>query len=598
MEEKNIFELFKKICDSHPERVAYRFKKHGQWHSLTWQEHFDACKRISKSLMALGVQKGDKVNILSQTRLEWVQCDFATENIGSVTVGIYPSNLADDCAYIINHSEAVLLIVENQEQLDKIQSVRQQLQNLKHIVIFDAPASLPDGVITWDEFLARGDGVSDDEFYQRTQSVESDDLASIVYTSGTTGVPKGAMLTHGNFLFTSWSVLECLHIEEHFETLLFLPLAHVFARIIVFTSMRAGFTLAFAESIEKVAENLREVRPHFFASVPRIYEKVYERITSQVADAGGVKQKLFNWALEVGTRVSELKEKRQPVPAGLAMEYKLADKLVFHKIREALGGRVVFTISGAAPLNVTIARFFHACGILILEGLGMTENTSFTNVNRFEHYKFGTVGPPGPGIEQKIADDGEILFRGPNVMKGYYKNPEATKETIDKDGWLYTGDIGEIDEDNFLRVTDRKKDLIITAGGKNIAPQRVERIIRTSRYISQVVAYGDQKKFLVALITLDRPQVETWATKEGIEFSSWEELTQHPKVRALIEKEVEERNKQLASFETIKRFAILPEDFSIESGELTPTLKLKRKVITERYKDKIEALYAEAEATA
>ena len=594
MEERSIYALFKKNCELYANRPAYRFKRDGRWHEITWRDHFQQCMVISKSLMALGVEKGDKVNILSQTRLEWVQCDFAIQNIGAVTVGIYPSSLAEDCAYILNHSEANVLFVENREQLEKILSVRSRLPHLKHIILFEGDVRDAEGVLNWDAFLQQGRGIDDQSFEARAADINLDDLAAIVYTSGTTGVPKGAMLTHENFLFTSWSILECLHSEEHFETLLFLPLAHAFARMIVFCCMRAGYTLAFAESLETIAENMAEIRPHFFASVPRIYEKVYERIHSRVADQGGLKKRLFDWAVAVGIQVSALKEKKQPIPAGLAWRYKIADLLVFKKIRQALGGRVVFTISGAAPLNVHIARFFHACGILILEGLGMTENTSFTNVNRYDHYKFGTVGPPGPGIEQKIAPDGEILFRGKNVMKGYYKNAEATAETIDEEGWLHTGDVGEILEDNFLRITDRKKDLIITAGGKNIAPQRVERIIRTSRYISQVVAYGDRKKYLVALITLDRPQVEAWAVKEGISYDGWEDLVQHPRVQELIQKEVDERNRQLASFETIKRFLLIPEDFSIESGELTPTLKLKRKAIFAKYHRQLEALYTES----
>ncbi len=593
MNEQSIYQMFKQTCETYPDKTAYRLKKNGQWIPITWREQQQACQAISKSFIALGLQKGDKVNVLGATRLEWVQCDFGAVSIGVVTVGIYPTLLPDECAYIINHSDAVLIFVENQDQLNKILKVRKDLPKLKHIVIWDGAGSAEHGVLSWNEFLEKGTDVSDAEFQERAASINPDDLASIVYTSGTTGVPKGAMITHGNLVFTSWSVQQCIYTEPDFENILFLPLAHVFARIIVYFCLRAGLTTSFAESIEKVAENIKEVRPHFFGSVPRIFEKVYDKITQGVEDAGGVKKALFDWALSVGYEVSEHKEHKRPVPFLLSKKYALARALVFKKIKEALGGRLRYAISGAAPLNVAIAKFFHACDVLILEGIGMTENTSFTNVNRYDNYKFGTVGQPGPGIEQKIASDGEILFRGKNVMKGYYKNPEATAETIDKDGWLYTGDVGEIDEDNFLRITDRKKDLIITAGGKNIAPQHVERVIKTSRYISQVMAYGDRKKYLVALITLDRPQVELWATKEGIAYQSWEELANHPKVRELIQKEIDERNKELASFETIKKFIILPQDFTIDSGDLTPTLKIKRKVVTERLRDQLEKLYQE-----
>ncbi|MDQ7064276.1 MAG: long-chain fatty acid--CoA ligase [candidate division KSB1 bacterium] len=591
MNEQSVYHLFRDVCEKNSDKIAFRYKKDDRWIEVTWREHQETCKSISKSLMALGVQKGDKVNILSQTRLEWIQCDFGIIGAGATTVGIYPTLLPDEAAYIINHSDGVLIFVENDEQLQKVLTERDKLKQLKHIVIFDGSGKADNGVMSWQEFLQKGSAISDEEFEERANNIQRDDLAAIVYTSGTTGVPKGAMLTHGNFVFTSWSAAESLYLKPEFETLLFLPLAHVFARLIVHFCMRNALTINIAESIEKVADNLKETRPHFFASVPRIYEKVYEKITQGVEDAGGLKARLFNWALGVGYQVSELKQKKQSIPGGLVFKYKLATRLVFGKIQAALGGRIVWTVSGAAPLNVDVAKFFHACGILILEGIGMTENTSFTNVNRYDNYKFGTVGPPGPEIEQKIAPDGEILFRGKNVMKGYYKNPEATKETIDKDGWLYTGDVGEIDEDGFLRITDRKKDLIITAGGKNIAPQHVEKIIASSRYISQCMAYGDRKKYLVALITLDQEQVEAWATEQGVQYNSWEELAQHPKVRELIAREIEEQNKHLASFETIKKFFIVSRDFSIEGGELTPTLKVKRKLVTERFRKELEALY-------
>ena len=593
MNEQSIYQMFKATCEKYPDKPAYRSKKDGQWIPITWQEHQETCKKISKSFIALGLQKDDKMNILGSTRLEWVQCDFGAVSVGVVTVGIYPTLLAEDCAYIINHSDAVLLFAENQDQLSKILSMRKNLPKLKHIVIWDGAGSAEDGVITWSEFLDKGKDVSDEDFLKRTESLQPGDLASIVYTSGTTGVPKGAMITHQNLVFTSWSVLQCAYTESFFENLLFLPLAHVFARIVVYFCVRAGVSTSFAESIEKMGENMKEVRPHFFASVPRIFEKVYDKITQGVEDAGGIKKTLFDWALGVGYEVSDHKEHKRPVPFLLDKQYAVAKALVFKKIKAALGGRLYYAISGAAPLNVAIAKFFHACDVLILEGIGMTENTSFTNLNRYDNYKFGTVGLPGPGIEQKIAPDGEILFRGKNVMKGYYKNPEANAETIDKDGWLYTGDVGEIDDDGFLRVTDRKKDLIITAGGKNIAPQRIERIMTTSRYISQVMVYGDRKKYLVALITLDREQVEMWATEHAIEYSNWEELANHPKVYELVQKDVEERNQDLASFETIKKFIILAQDFTIDSGELTPTLKVKRKVVTERYRDQLERLYEE-----
>ena len=591
MLEKSIYELFKNVCEKNKDKVAYRYKDGTSWKPVTWGEHQETCKKISKSLMALGIKKGDKVNILSWTRLEWIQVDMAAVSIGAVTVGIYHSSLSDDCAYIINHSDAAVLVVENQGQLDKISIVRNNLPRLKHIVIIDGEPSGLKGVMTWQEFMSKGINVADDEFLARTAEIQLEDVASIVYTSGTTGVPKGAMITHENLVFSSWSALQSILVQPHFETLLFLPLPHVFARIIVYVCIRAALTVNIGESMEKVADNLKETKPHFFATAPRAYEKTYIKVTSNAQDSGGIKYRIFKWAVKVGYAVSRLQQQKRPVTGFLAFKHKLANKLVFSKIQAALGGNLVYAVSGSAPLNKALEEFFHACGILILEGLGMTENTSFSNVNLYDHYKFGTVGPVGPGIEQKIASDGEVLFRGKNVMLGYYKNPAETAETIDKDGWLHTGDIGKIDDDGFLSITDRKKDLIVTSGGKNIAPQLVENIMLTSRYIGQAVVYGDRKKYLTGVVTLNQDQVKEWATNHGIAVSSWEELCRHPKVLELIDNEVQERNKSLSSFETLKKVIISPNEFSVESGEQTASLKVKRSIVTEKYRAQLDALY-------
>ncbi len=593
MLEKSIYELFKNVCEKNKNKVAYRYKDGTDWKPVTWGEHQETCKNISKSLMALGIGKDDKVNVLSWTRLEWIQLDMATVSIGAVIVGIYHSNLPDDCAYIINHSDAVVLVVENQDQLDKIIKVKKNLPHLKHIVIIDGKPSGAEGVMTWKEFLSKGKNVKDDEFLARTKKIQPKDVASLVYTSGTTGVPKGAMITHENLIFTSWSAHESVLLEPHFETLLFMPLPHVFARIIVYVCIRAAITVNIVESIEGavVVKSIKEVRPHFFVTSPRTFERAYTRITSTPQDAGGIKYKIFKWALKVGYAVSRFQQQKKPVKGLLAFKHKLANKLVFSKVQAVFGGNIVYTVSGAAPLSKALAEFFHACGILILEGLGMTENTSFTNVNRIDNYKFGTVGPLGPEIEQKIASDGEVLFRGKNVMLGYYKDPEETAETIDKDGWLYTGDIGMIDDDGFLRITDRKKEIIVTSGGKNVAPQRVENIMLTSRYIGQIVAYGDKKKYLTGVVTLDPDQISEWATKQGIPFSSIEELSKNPKVAELIDNEIQEKNKSLSSFETLKKVIIAPNEFSVESGEQTSTFKVKRRVVIDKFKSQLDALY-------
>jgi long-chain acyl-CoA synthetase len=591
MPEQTVYTLLRKVSEVNKKVIAYRYKKEGRWQTVIWRDMLETCKKISKSYIALGLDKGDKINILSDTNLEWIQLDFAAVSIGCVTVGIYASNAAHDCAFIINHSDAKLLFLENHDQVEKIAKIRNQIPGVEKFILLGNDSRGLDWLMTWNMFLEQGKSITNDAFRSGTDAVEPEDIASIVYTSGTTGVPKGVMISHQNLLFASESVQKSLYLEDHFETLLFLPLAHVFARIIVYLCLRSNITIAIAESINKMIENLKEIRPHFFCSVPRIFEKVYDKILNGMTDRGGLKASLFQWALTIGKKVSHKKQQKQAIPSILNIKYALANKFVFRKIKSTFGGNIVFAISGAAPLNKNITEFFHACGLLILEGLGMTENVSFTNVNRYDNYRFGTVGQPGPGIEQKIAEDGEILFRSKNIMPGYYKNSKATAETIDKEGWLHTGDIGEIDEDGFLRIKDRKKDIIITAGGKNIAPQYIERFLQTSHYVNQVVVIGDSKKYLTALITLKKGEVEKWAAEHSIVFDDMNELVNHSTLNSMIRKEVDTTNSRLSLFETVKYFTILPGEFTIESNELTPTLKIRRKIIMEKYKEQIEAMY-------
>jgi long-chain acyl-CoA synthetase len=592
-EPRTLPELFRQVTTSHPDKVGFRFKRGGRWIDVTWSEQRAAVGRIAKGLLALGVKKGDRVSILSGTRLEWIQCDSAIVNVGAVNVGIYPTNLAPDCAYILEHSESRCVFVENDEQLQKVLSVRSKLPELREIIVFDGEGDGSPGVLSWSVFLARGDDVADARLDEASRQIEPDDLASLVYTSGTTGVPKGAMITHTNLLFSALAANQALHVEPHFTTLLFLPLAHVFARMLVYMCQRGSLCIAFAEEIPKVPDNLKEVRPHFIASVPRIYEKVHEKVVTTATDAGGLKRKLFGWAVEIGRQAVRLELAHAKVPAWLRLRRAIADRLVLHKVRDLFGGRIIWAVSGAAPLNVQTNEFFHACGVTIIQGLGMTENTSLSNCNRVGHNKLHTVGPPVPGMEVKIGDDGEVLFRSPNIMKGYFKDPAATAETIDADGWLHSGDIGEIDEDGFLTITDRKKDLIITAGGKNVAPQRIEKTLSTSRYISQVVACGDRRKFIVALITLDAENIRKWGDEHGIGATEIADLSRDSKVRELIEAEVAERNRELASFESVKKFRILPRELTIDSGDLTPTMKVRRKIVYDKFGELIEEMYRE-----
>jgi len=588
---KNFHEMLEETVDRRGDNTAYKwFKEAGQTDSVTWTEYYNQVKQVAKSLIALGVRKDDKVNILSYSSYRWVLSDMAMMCIGAVTIGIYQSLLPDDCKYIINHSDAVLIFAEDDIQLQKIFEIRKEIPEIRKVVLFNGTCPEDDWVLSFEEFLGLGKDVPDKDFEKRVEAVTPQDAAAIVYTSGTTGVPKGAVLTHDNITFTAQSVGQSVQYYDDDHVFLFLPLAHVFARTCVNTSILSGSTLTFNRSMDTLVDDLKAAQPHWFPSVPRIYEKVYSKVISGAEAKGGLALKIFSWACEVGKQVSDCKLNNEPIPFLTDLKYKLATKLVFSKIQAALGGRVRWCISGAAPINPDIARFFHGAGILILEGLGMTENTSFTNLNRFDNYRFGWVGPAGPGIEQKIAEDGEIMFRGRNVMKEYYKMPEETAETITEDGWQYTGDLGEIDSENFLKVTGRKKDLIITAGGKNIAPSAIEGIIATSKYIAQICLIGDRRKYLTALITLDPDNIAEYARKNGISFSVVDDLIGNEKIVALIEEEVAEKSKTLASFETIKKVTTIPE-FTIENGLLTPTFKIKKNVAMDRYQDKIDAMY-------
>ncbi len=589
---QNIHAMLRNTVDRHSMETAYKwFLPSGEsTESVTWGEFYEQMKAVSKSLIALDVKKNDKVNILSYTCYRWVLTDLGITTAGACTVGIYQSNLPEDCKYIINHSDAVVIFAENQVQVDKLLEIRSEIPNIRKVILFNGDSGGDDWIINFEEFLALGKEVTAETLQERIASVQPDDVAGIVYTSGTTGVPKGAVLTHDNLTFTSQSARACADIRDGDVTFLFLPLAHVFARICVNFALLTGATTVFARSIDTLVDDLKKAQPHWFASVPRIYEKVYSKVVSGAEAKGGPALKIFHWACKVGEEVSDCLVNNQPIPGMTRFKYKLATRLVFSKLQEALGGRVRWCISGAAPLNPDIAKFFHAAGILILEGIGMSENTSFTNVNRVDNYRFGWVGQPGPGIEQKIADDGEIMFRGRNVMKEYYKMPEETAETITEDGWQYTGDLGEIDEEGFLRVTGRKKELIITAGGKNIAPARLEGELATSKYIGQVCVIGDHRKYLTALVTLDPENIAEYAAEEGLAYNSLADLAENERVVTLIESEVADKNKKFASFETIKKVSIVPE-FTIENKMITPTFKLKKNIIQDQYAERIASMY-------
>ncbi len=588
----NFHQMLCETVDNYTDQSAYRwFDENANASSVTWGDFYDQVKSVSKSLIALGVEKGDKINILSYTCYKWVLTDVASMSIGVGTVGIYQSNLPPDCEYMINHSDAVIVFAENLTQLDKLLKIKQNIPNIRKVILFNGEVEGDDWVITYDQFLALGKEIEDSVFEERTGQVTARDTAAIVYTSGTTEVPKGVVLTHDNITSTCQSVYQSGEFKDGEEMFVFLPLAHVFARTSCYTAIITGNRTSFARSIDTLLDDFALAAPHWFISVPRVFEKIHTKIISEAEAKGGAAEKIFSWACQVGSQVSTCKLAGQPIPLGLGLKYKLATKLVFSKIHKALGGNVKWCISGAAPLNPDIARFFHAAGLLILEGLGMTENTSFSNVNRLDHYNFGVVGAPGEGFTHKIGGDGEVLLSGRNVMKEYYKMPDETADTFTEDGWLKTGDIGDIDENNVLKITDRKKDLIITAGGKNIAPSRIEGIIATSKYINQICVVGDKRKFLSAVVTLDEENIKTYAGKNHIAHETDTELLAHPDIKTIVDAEVAKKNQELPSFETIKKVIIVPE-FTIENAMMTPTFKLKKNIILKNYKNDIETMYA------
>ena len=590
---KNVYEMMLQTFQSYPDKDAYRWilNDSGDTGSVTWSEFHVETKKVARSLMHMGIKKGDRVGIAGYCSYGWALCDIGSVFTGAVTVGLYHSLRPEDCASLLDHSGAVMVFAEDTEQLEKLVSIKKSIPNVKKVVLLNGTYEKEqDWVITFDEFIGMGEKISDDEFKRQVDTVEPSDLASIVYTSGTVGEPKGAMITHDNFIFTSQLVKNFMPLEETDETILFLPLPHVFARVDVYATLIMGITLTFCRSLNTVVDDLKIVEPNWFPSVPRVFEKVYLRIKEGVRQKGGLALVLFNRAMKIGYRVSDLKIENKHLPLLLRFRYWLSTKLIFSKIHQALGGRVRFCVSGAAPLNPTVARFFHAAGIIIIEGYGMTENTSFTNAGKIDDVKFGSVGYPAPGIEQKIADDGEILYRGRNVMKGYYKMPEETANVISSDGWLHTGDTGFIDNEGRLVITGRKKEIIITSGGKNISPARIESLLSTSQVINQVCVVGDGRQFVSALVTLNPDTVKEYARQEGISFENIDDLVNRPEIVDLVDKEIQQANGRLASYESIKKFRIVPE-FTIDEKLITPTFKLKKNEIQKKYSDVIDKMY-------
>ena len=594
MEIRNLNQLLSNAARKYDKPDALLYKQAGDWQRVSSRELLEEAGKLAIGLTALGIGHGDKVVLLSENRHEWFFIDASLQILGAVNVPIYATLPATQIAYIVSDSESKVIIASTAEQQKKIAAIRKQLTSVKHYITIDAPTDDYEA-LSLHEVKQQGEEsrrANPNLIKELSDMVKSEDLASIIYTSGTTGDPKGVMLTHRNLVSNVLASQKALPVDDTDVALSVLPYSHIFERMVAhYLYANSGVTVALAESQETLLENLNEIQPTVMTMVPRFYEKVYAGMMEKIAKGSLLKQKIFHWAVGVGHAQGKYRQRDETVPLLLKLKYALASKLVFSKLHARLGGRLRFFVSGAAPLSKEIAEFFWATGLQILEGYGLTETSPVVSVNRPEAFKFGKVGQPIEGVEVKIVDDGEILVRGPNVMKGYYKNAAATREAIDKNGFFYTGDVGVLDSDGFLAITDRKKDLIVTAGGKNIAPQPIESKVKTSPYISEIVLVGDKRHFLAAIIVPNFEKLVAWCQEQSIHVSDRESMRQHPDVISFIETQVQSMTSHFAQFEKIKKIALLATDFTLESGELTPTLKVKRRVIETRYKDIIDRMY-------
>jgi len=579
---------------SFPKPDLLLHKEKGKYVPISNDEFGRRVRHLALGLRDLGCKRGDKIVILAENSPQWTIADFAGICLGAVTVPIYPTLVPEQIRYIIDDSDASMVMCSSPELWRKLAAVKTHLTKVGHFIFFQTP--VPEGALGLEVITDRGRKMDDELpalFEGIARAVRPDDLASIIYTSGTTGTPKGVMLTHGNFLSNVKTLASVVRFSDPDYVLSFLPLSHVLERMAVWAFLSKGCSIAYAESVETVAENLLEIRPQIMISVPRLFEKLYAKIMDNVMSGSALKKKIFFWAVRTGNDYVRRTGRGRKVPAGLRMKRRLAHRLVFSKILEKTGGRVRFFVSGGAPLSKDIAEFFGAIGLVVLEGYGLTETSPVIAVNTFEDLKFGTVGKPIPGVEVKIADDGEILARGPSIMKGYYKKEAETREVFDDQGWFHTGDVGHLDEDGFLVITDRKKDLIVTAGGKNVAPQPIENLIKRNPYIANAVVVGGRRKFISAIIVPDLEKLEGYARLNRIAFGSARELLAAADVKKFLLEEIERSTPDLAPYEKVKKIILLERDFDIEKEELTPTLKVKRAKVEEKYKDLIDSLYCD-----
>jgi len=579
--------------------AAFRSKVGGAWVAVTHRQTLERVQAICLGLRELGIKPGDKVALISENRPEWALSDYACLCARAADVPIYPTLTAKQTEYILRDSESVAVFCSTLAQVDKVLEVKDALPLLKHVIVFDSAAAAErPRVMALAALEAKGRSAASRHptWKQEALSAEPDDLATLIYTSGTTGDPKGVMLSHYNIWSNVQAVLQMIPIGHGDECLSMLPLSHSYERMVDYTLFQAGVIINYAESFDTVAANLGEVKPTVVLSVPRLYEKVYARVLENALSGSAIKRTIFFWAKRAGEQWATLSLAGLPIPGALAIKKKVADRLVFSKLQARTGGRIRFFVSGAAPLSADIAKFFYSAGLPVIEGYGLTESSPVLTLNPLDRLKLGTVGRAIPGVELKIASDGEIFARGPNIMQGYYKQPEATREVIDAEGWLHTGDIGELDSDGYLKITDRKKELIKTAGGKYIAPQPIEGMVKRNKFIANAVLYGDRRKFPIILVVPNFDNLERWARERNLAYGSRAELIQLADVQAKVEREVMSALHDLAKFETPKKVVVLENDFTIESGELTPTLKVKRRVVEKRYKDLIDAAYAADDA--
>ena len=582
-----VFDLLPFLKMYYPENNIFSNKENDIWVHYNTDAFIRNVDEISLGLLSIGVQKGDKVANMSPNRPEWNFVDFAVMQMGAVHLPLYPTLSESDLKYIINDSEAKVLFVANQELYDKVCKVKSDCPTLQYIISYE---KINDpNVMHWEDLKSKGDASQMDKVVEYRNSVQPDDLLTLIYTSGTTGNPKGVMLTHDN-LVSNFKSSNPLIPEGSHVALSFLPLSHIFERMVVYMYLSKGVHVYYAESLEKIADNLKEVKPHMFTTVPRLLEKVYDKIVLKGGELKGIKKALFFWALELGLKY----EYDGKNGWWYELQLWLANKIIFKKWREALGGNILAICAGGAALQERLARVFWAGGIPVLQGYGLTETSPVITVNGIDKglRYFGTCGPTIPGVEVKIANDGEILAKGPNIMKGYYKKPDATAEVIDSDGWFHTGDIGEMVEGRYLKITDRKKEIFKTAGGKYIAPQIIENKMKESKFIEQIMVVGENKKFPSALIIPSFVYLKDWCAIKGIDYNSNEQIIKEEAVVKRIQREVDALNNNFGQWEQIKKFTLLPREFTIDAGELTPKLSMKRKAIIEKYSDKIELMYS------